>query len=153
MKNKYRWLAGATILIVFALGVAVGIFGDLYLRDVLSSKPRPHRPPSPGMDSWAKELGLTTEQQTAIAEVFKETDQRWSLLDSEYNKQVGEIRNLIKQDIDRILTAEQRAKMEAMIRRFHEKARKASGKDRRDDKDFPREQDNRSQTRDKSISK
>lgn len=153
MKSNYRWLAGATILIVFALGVAVGIFGNMYLGDVLNGRSKPHRPPFPSMEAMAKELGLTTEQQTAIVEVFKKNEERIKLFRSEYYKQLGEMRDMVKQDVDRILTAEQRVKMEAMIHRFHDMDHKAPDKDRRDDKDFPREQDNRSQTRDKNISK
>jgi|GEM_PF-705410 len=146
MNGKYKLLTALTILVVFSLGVVAGIFGDRYLAHKRPERSAAPRQPYPMFDDMIRELGLTEEQQAAIKEVFRRNEERFKTLRFEFHKNLGEMRGLLKEEIDRILTPEQIQKMGEMIHRYQEMNRRDSGKKKPDDKDLHREQDNRSQS-------
>ena len=126
MKTKYKILVALTLLVVFGLGVAAGVLGERYVvhkKDRRASLARPH-PPSP--ESWAKELGLTQEQQDRIREIFKKNEERMKAYRTESHARLGEIRKMLRGEIDAVLTPDQKKKNDEMIRRFEERRKKES---------------------------
>ena len=134
MSRSRLWVVLAVVLI-FAAGTAVGIFAE---RGVLAKRPQFRRGPSPSgggvptMGRWFKDLELTDAQQAKMKEIFKANDERMrndekiKQLRAESNKRFAEIREQLKQEIDAVLTAEQKKKLEAMIQRNLEERRKDS---------------------------
>ena len=136
MKTKYKILVALTLLVVFGLGVAAGVLGERYVvhrKGRHAAASRPH-PPSP--EAWAKELGLTQEQQDKIRELFKENEERMKAFRTENRARLGELRKRLWDETSAVLTPEQKAKNDEMIRRFEEWRKKESernpSRDRRD---------------------
>jgi Spy/CpxP family protein refolding chaperone len=136
MKTKYKILVALTLLVVFGLGVAAGVLGERYAehrKDRRAEARRPH-PPSP--ESWAKELGLTQEQQDKIHEIFKQNEVRMKAFRTENRARLSELRKMLWDEINAVLTPEQRKKNDEMIRRAEEWRKKESernpSRDRRD---------------------
>ncbi|HSA95200.1 MAG TPA: hypothetical protein VLJ16_04060 [Acidobacteriota bacterium] len=126
MKTKYKILVALTLLAVFGLGVAAGVLGERYIvhqKDRRMSAGRPH-PPSP--EAWAKELGLTEEQKAQIREIFKKNEERMKAYRTESRARLGELRKMLWDEINGILTLEQRKKNEEMFRRMEEQRKKES---------------------------
>ena len=134
--NKSRLWVVLAVVLIFVAGTAVGIFAE---RGLLAKRPQFRRGgPSPSgsnvptMGRWFKELGLTAEQEAKIKEIFKANDERMrndekiKQLRAESNKRFAEIREQLKKEIDAVLTAEQKKKLEAMIQRNLEERRKDS---------------------------
>lgn len=125
MKKSRVWIVVALALI-FAAGIVGGIFAERWW---LAKKPDFRRPPTghyPSMSRWAKDLGLTAEQQDKIKAIFQKNDERIKELRTDYYKHLGEIREQLKKEIDAVLTPEQKEKMEAMIQKQREEWRKAN---------------------------
>lgn len=138
MKTKYKILIALTLLVVFGLGVAAGVLGERYVdhrNDRRAAAKRPH-PPSP--EDWAKALGLTQEQQDQIHEIFKQNEERMKAFRSENRARLNELRKKLWEEINAVLTPEQRTKNDEMIRRAEEWRKKESEKNRSRDR---REQD------------
>jgi Spy/CpxP family protein refolding chaperone len=125
MKKYLLWIV-LSLAVVFGLGVAGGVFGERYFVHKKSDRPAQQRPHPPSLDAFAKELGLTAEQQDRIREIFKRNDQRMKTLSAEEHKRLGEVRALLKSEIDAVLTPEQKQKFEAMIQRHREEYRRRS---------------------------
>ena len=141
MKTKYKLLVALTLLVVFGLGVAAGILGERYVvhnAERRAAAARPH-PPSP--ESWAKELGLTQEQQDKIHEIFKRNEERMKAYRTESRGRLGELRKMLRDEINAVLTPEQRQKNDEMIRRFEERRKKEAeqnpSRERRDAEPAP----------------
>jgi Spy/CpxP family protein refolding chaperone len=134
MKKSTPWIV-LTLVLVFAAGVVGGVLGDRWW---FTKRPQMRRPASaeryPSRDRWAKDLGLTSEQQEKIREIFKKNDERMRTdekikeLRVESNKRFAEIREQLKNEIDAVLTPEQRVKNEAMIQKMMEERRKENEK-------------------------
>jgi len=126
--NKSKlWIALALVL-VFAAGITLGVFGGRWL---LARRAPDRRPDAPSHEQWAKELGLTAEQQAAIREIFKKSDEKIRELRLDFNNHLGEIRDAMRKDIDAVLTPEQRQKMAAMIQRMEQRRREYPTRDKR----------------------
>lgn len=125
MKTKYKILIALTLLVVFGLGVAAGVLGDRYVvhRADRRVSSRPHLP-SP--EAWAKELGLTQEQQDKIREIFKQNEERMKAYRTDSRARLGELRKRLSDEINTVLTPEQKQKNDEMIRRFEELRKKES---------------------------
>jgi Spy/CpxP family protein refolding chaperone len=137
MKTKYKILVALTLLVVFGLGVAAGVLGERYVvhkKDRRTTAGRPH-PPSP--ESWAKELGLTQEQKDKMHEIFQRNEERMKAYRNESRGRLGELRKMLWDETNAVLTPEQRKKNDEMIRRFEEWRKKESernpSRDRRED--------------------
>ena len=126
MKTKYKILVALTLLVVFGLGVAAGVLGERYIvhKKVRRTSVGRAHPPSP--ESWAKELGLTQEQQDKIREIFKKNEERMKAYRTESRARLGEIRKMLRGEIDAVLTPDQKKKNDEMIRRFEEWRKKES---------------------------
>ncbi len=128
--NKPRLWIVLSFILVFAAGIAAGLFGHSWLTAKRPGDRRGDRLPS--MESWAKEIGLTADQQARLRELFKANDARMrgdarlKELRSETFKRYGELRSQLQAEIDAVLTPEQKAKNDAMIKRHEEERRKAA---------------------------
>ncbi len=128
MKTKYRILVALTLLVVFGLGVAAGVLGERYVlqkRNRRTTAVRSH-PPSP--ESWAKELGLTEEQQAAMRGIFEKNEERMKTYRGESRARLGELRKMLWDETNAVLTPEQKKKNDEMIRRFEERRKQESGR-------------------------
>ena len=125
MKTKYKILIALSLVVVFGLGVAAGVLGERYLmhRGDRRMASRPHMP-SP--EDWAKELGLTQEQQDKIHAIFTANEERMKTFRAENHEKLDQLRKMLKDEIDAVLTPEQRQKNDEMIRRFEEWRKKES---------------------------
>jgi Spy/CpxP family protein refolding chaperone len=128
VKKSTLWIA-LSLILVFAAGVVGGVLGERWW---FAKKPQMRRPANaeryPSHDRWAKDLGLTAEQQEKIREIFKKNDDRIKELRSDFFKHIGEMRDEMKKEIDTVLTPEQRTKNEAMIQKAMEDRRKENEK-------------------------
>lgn len=141
MKTKYKILIALTLVVVFGLGVAAGVLGERYIVHRSSRRAMASRPHPPSPESWAKELGLTQEQQDKIHAIFKANEERMKAYRAESHVRLGELRKTLKKEIDAVLTPEQRQKNDEMISRFEEWRKKESERNpsrgRRDEPSSP----------------
>ena len=124
MKTKYKILVALTLFVVFGLGVAAGILGERYIvhhAERRAAAARPH-PPSP--ETWAKELGLTKEQQDKIREIFQRNEERMKAYRADSHARLDELRKTLRGEINAVLTPEQRQKNDEIIGRFEERRKK-----------------------------
>ena len=117
MLKKYKLWVVLTLVVVFGLGAAAGIFGERYLMHRPDRRPAQPRTPFVLLDPVVKALGLTPEQQTSIREIFKRSDERMKALDTEIHNRLREMRAQLKSEVDGILTPDQRLKLEDMIQK------------------------------------
>jgi len=141
MKNHYKFWIVFSFIVVFAAGVIGGI---LFEKHVLRKEPKKiTRSRSsvrfPTMDKMAQELELTAEQQEQIREIFKSNEERIDTLRSQIHERFLSIRTQLKNEINNVLSEEQRLKFEAMIEKYLsqrkkdvEKRRKHSSTRRKD---------------------
>jgi Spy/CpxP family protein refolding chaperone len=123
MRTKYKILIALSLLVVFGLGVAAGVLGERYFVHKKYRRPAAERTHVPSLDAWAKELGLTPDQQTKIREIFKNNEERMKAYRTEALARLGEVRKMLKDELDAVFTPEQKKKMEEMIRRHEERRR------------------------------
>ncbi|MBN2199800.1 MAG: hypothetical protein JW747_08135 [Candidatus Aminicenantes bacterium] len=121
-KRPTAWLAAALAL-VFLAGAAAGIFFE---RLVLSPREGHRRPPDhfPSLEMLARELELTADQQARIKEIFERNEERFRCLRGDIRKNLNDIREQLKREIDAVLTPEQIKKLQDMIARHKDKARR-----------------------------
>lgn len=111
-----------SLVLAFAAGAAAGIFADRFLLDH-----RGHHRPGPSPEQWARDLGLTEDQQTRIHEIFKKNDGRVDELRSDFYKHVEEIRSGIRTEIDAVLTPGQKVKQDALMEKFRKTRKPDAG--------------------------
>jgi Spy/CpxP family protein refolding chaperone len=121
MKTKHKILAALLILVVFALGVVAGVLGERYFVHKRYRRPTVERTHVPSLDAWSKELQLTPDQQAKIREIFKKNEERMKQYRTEGLAKLGEIRKMLKDELDAVFTPEQKKKMEEMIRQHEER--------------------------------
>lgn len=125
MKDKFRFWIVLSVLVGFAAGLLGGILSERYYfhsqrrARMASAKKGPERPPS--VEQLAQELGLSPEQQDKIKKIFEGNDSRLKELRSEMHSRLSEIRMDIKNQIDAVITPEQKQKLESMIEKSIEK--------------------------------
>lgn len=136
MKTKYKVLVALTLFVVFGLGVAAGVLGQRYAAHRAKSRAAAARPHPPSIESWAKDLGLTQEQQDKVREIFKQNEERMKAFRTDNRSRLGELRKRLSGEIDAVLTPEQKKKNDEMIRRFDEwrkkQAERNPSRDRRE---------------------
>ena len=135
MNAKLKFWIVASLVAVFAIGVAVGYFGERYVvhkRHELRGDKRGDGQPAhfPTVETLAKDLGLSPEQQDRIREIFRSNEGRLEAFSEEFHKRLGELRGRLMAEVKDVLTPEQKAKLEARIKEFKKKRRKE-----REDKD------------------
>ncbi|MGA2531800.1 MAG: periplasmic heavy metal sensor [Candidatus Aminicenantales bacterium] len=141
MVKKYKLWVALTLIVVFGLGAAAGVFGERYLMHKRPRGPVHERTPFPLLEPVAKALALTAEQQDKLREIFKRSDERMKELDGEIHVRLREVRAQLKSEVDGVLTPEQRAKLEDMIQKERAKRQpEHSGSEApRNERDTPRE--------------
>jgi Spy/CpxP family protein refolding chaperone len=130
------WLVAAVVL-VFLAGAVIGVFLD---RSVLSHRGgEARRPPShfPSLEIMARELNLSADQQARIKEIFERNEERFRELRGDIRKHLDDIRNQLKDEIDKVLTPEQVKKLQKMIERHMDSARQDSNQHHRDGRSRP----------------
>lgn len=139
MKKHKIWIA-LSLLVVFGLGAAAGVFGERYLIHKKFRRPYEPRTHFPTLETIAVELELSAEQKETIREIFKGSEERLKEFRREYTARLGELRGKLKVEVDAVLTPEQIEKMEELIRRYSAMRRKpADGKERDSRRDRGRE--------------
>jgi len=126
MKTKYKLLVVLTLLVVFGLGVVAGVLGERYVVHRAERRAAAGRPHPPSPESWAKELGLTQEQLDKIRGIFKQNEERMKAYRTESRARLGELRKMLWDETNAVLTPEQKKKNDEMIRRFEEWRKKES---------------------------
>lgn len=117
MIKKYKIWVALTLLVVFALGAAAGVFGERYLMHRRYRRPAQPRTPFLLLEPVAKALALTAEQQDKLREIFKRSDERMKVLDTEIHGRLREVRAQLKSEVDGVLSPEQRTKLEELIQK------------------------------------
>jgi hypothetical protein len=126
MKTKYKILVALTLLVVFGLGVAAGVLGERYVVHKKDRRPSAARTHSPTPEDWAKELGLTEDQKAQMREIFKKNEERMKEYRTESRGRLNELRKMLWDETNAVLTPEQKLKNDEMIRRFEERRKKES---------------------------
>lgn len=134
MKNRNKFWIVLSLIVVFIAGVIAGV---LFEDHILDKKPRrsdrgrsPDHPPT--LEMMAEELSLTDEQQEKFREIFKNNDERLKKVRGQIHELYSSLRSQLKEEIDSVLTEEQRAKFQAMIdKHISERKKKMEEGDRR----------------------
>ncbi|MCX7973032.1 MAG: hypothetical protein N3B16_00825 [Candidatus Aminicenantes bacterium] len=140
MSGRFRFWLILSFILVFVAGGLIGFLSErLFVHRGI--QPRREGPP-PSFEKWAKELDLSADQQKAIKEIFRRTDEKMRELRVRYHNDLGAIREEIKKEIDNLLTPTQREKLQAMIQE-HRKKREREGAPEREKyperkRDYPR---------------
>lgn len=136
MNAKVKFWIVFSLIAVFIIGGTAGYFGERYLvhkRHEPGPGDRDRRGSHfPTVEILAKELSLSQAQQDQIREIFKRNEDRLEAFGEEFHKRLGEMRSQIKDEIDAVLTPEQKQKLEAMIDEYIGR-RKAPHEDMRRD--------------------
>jgi len=132
MNAKAKFWIIFSLVVVFIIGGTAGYFGERYLVHK-RHEPKPggkdrRGPHFPTVEIMAKELNLSQAQQDQIREIFKRNEDRLKAFGEEFHKRLGEMRAQIKNEIDAVLTPEQKRKLEAMINEFMKKEKPAHDK-------------------------
>jgi len=129
MTGRFRFWLILSFLLVFVAGGLVGFLTERFFIH-RSFPPRREAPQFPSFEKWAQDLNLSPEQQKAIKEVFRRSDEKMRELRNRFHRELGEVREEIKKEIDAVLTAEQREKLQAMIQEHRQKREKERAPDR-----------------------
>jgi Spy/CpxP family protein refolding chaperone len=126
MRNKYKFWIVLSLVVAFGAGVTGGIFSErCYLQKRHGRGDRgPDHPPS--LEQMAKDLGLSADQKEQIGKIFERNEGKLKELRADMHGRLRSIRAEIKNEIDSVLTAEQRQKMDAMIKKYDAKRKKES---------------------------
>lgn len=129
MTGRFRFWLILSFLLVFIVG---GLIGFLSERFVVHRpfQPRREAPPFPSFEKWAQDLNLSEEQQKAIKEIFRRSDEKMRELRVRFHNDLNAIREEIKKEIDNVLTKEQRDKLQAMIQEHRQKREKERAPER-----------------------
>jgi len=138
MNNKYRLWIVLSLVGAFSAGVLGGIFAErnfIHPRQHTRVERGPNHPPD--LEEMGRELGLSPDQKEGIRQIFEKNDSRFKELYTEMHDRLSSLRSEIKNQIDAVLTPEQKQKMEAIISKHGEQRKKAS-----EQKDKENERDN-----------
>jgi len=138
MKTKYRVLVALTLLVVFGLGVAAGFLFEKYVVHRKDKRVAASRQHAPSPEDWFNELGLSQEQRDQIRQIFERNEERMKAYRSDGRARLAEIRKMLRDEINAVLTPEQKKKNDDMIRRFEERRKQESvrtGPDRNNARD------------------
>ncbi|MCR4395605.1 MAG: periplasmic heavy metal sensor [Candidatus Saccharicenans sp.] len=133
MNNKYKLWVTLSLVVVFILGVAVGVLGDRMFLGKKNVAPRQRQEPFPTLEVISRELQLTPEQEEKIREVFKRSEERFQAFRKEVHTRLTELREQLKTEMDEVFTPEQEKKMQELMDRYM-RQRRREVPPRRDDK-------------------
>jgi Spy/CpxP family protein refolding chaperone len=138
MNNRFRLWIVLSLVGAFAAGVLGGIFVErnfIHPRQHARAQRGPGHPPD--LDEMARNLGLSAEQKEGVRQIFEKNDIKFKELYTEMHQRLSDLRSDIKNQIDAILTPEQKQKMEAIIAKHGEQRKQES-----EQKDKENERDN-----------
>ncbi len=120
MKNHSKFWIILSLVVVFVAGLLSGIFLEQHLIQKRTKKKTERRSSVrfPSLKIMAEELGLTSEQQEQIREIFRNSEERMKELSSSYREQYSQMRAQLKDEIKSVLSEEQDQKFEAMIQKY-----------------------------------
>jgi hypothetical protein len=120
MKNYNKFWIVFSLIVVFAAGFIGGILFEKHLIDKKVEKKVKRRSSVrfPSLETMAKELSLTSEQEEQIREIFKNNEERFKNLRSDIDERLLSIRSQLKNEIKNVLADEQNFKFEAMIEKY-----------------------------------
>jgi uncharacterized protein YneF (UPF0154 family) len=120
MKNNSKYWIILSLVVVFAAGLLSGIFLEKHLTQKRIKKKTERRSSVrfPSLKIMAEELGLTSEQEEQIREIFKNSEDRMKELSSNYREHYSQMRAQLKKEIENVLSEEQNQKFEAMIQKY-----------------------------------
>jgi hypothetical protein len=126
MKNNYKFWIVLSFIIVFTAGVAGGILFENNFLDQKSRRNTERRSSVrfPTLEMMAEELGLTTEQQEQLREIFKNNEERLNTLRSQIHEQYSALRMQVKEEMMKVFSEDQKVKFEAMIEKYLEQRKK-----------------------------
>ena len=138
MKNHYKLWTVLSLIVVFSAGLISGVLID---RHIFDKKPRLRSERAdykrtgstrfPTLDMMAEELGLSAEQKEKIHEIFKHNEERFRTLRKDMNDRLRDIRAQLNNEIKSVLTEEQQAKYEAMIKSYHSQRKRETDQRKR----------------------
>ena len=139
MKNGNKFWIVLSFIIVFAAGVTAGILFENNFLDKKHRRDAERRSSVrfPTLDMMAEELGLTAEQQEQLREIFKNNEERLKAYRSEIHDHYKDLRAQLKQEMDSVFSAEQKAKFEAMIEKYLSERKKEAEDRKRKPKEEP----------------
>lgn len=133
MNTKYKLWIILSLVAVFAIGLTTGYFSERYLvhRGPHKGGPESRRPHFPTVESLARDLDLTQDQQDRIRGIFKENEARLKDFGAGFHKRLDEIRAQLKREVDAVLTPDQIRKLESLISEYMKKNKMPAEKDNR----------------------
>jgi Spy/CpxP family protein refolding chaperone len=129
MKERFKFWLVLSLILAFAAGLVCGIFVDKYVLSKRSDGEGRRGPHPPSLEFLSKQLGLSPQQQEQIKEIFRKNEERMKELRTRIHGDLNEVRSQLKDEIDRVITPEQKEKLEAIIKKHIDEQRK-NDKDR-----------------------
>lgn len=137
MNNKTRIWIVLSLLVAFAAGVVGGVFAErmfIHPRRHTQAQRAPSHPPN--LEEMARNLGLSPDQKESIRQIFEQSDGKFKELYTDMHNRLSALRTEIKNQIDAVLTPEQKQKMEAIIAKHGEqRKRESENKDKSPERD------------------
>ncbi len=122
MMGKYKFWLILSVLVAFIAGLLGGIWSERYFsrkkRHAQIARAQKEPVHFPSLERMAQELGLSAEQQEQIKKIFERNDINLKELRSDMHSRLTKIRTELKNELDSVLTAEQRKKFEEMIQNY-----------------------------------
>ncbi len=111
-----KWQIAVSILLVFALGTAVGAYGSRAIFKIRVNRAL-HTTGTPGIrfiQSMVGRLDLSDSQRTSIKAILDENNKKWEALRQEYEPKIKELFENVIEETKKVLTPEQRKEVEQM---------------------------------------
>ena len=136
--NRSRRAAVLLVIAVFVLGIALGVLGTYMegyrvFAGIAHRQPPDHSPAAQQrgrqakVDHFTKELNLTPDQQKQLDSVLAQIQTRYSSIHEQSRAQMDQVHKQGGDEIRAILTPEQAAKFDDMVRKMDEERKKAQG--------------------------
>ncbi len=110
-----KWKAPAIVLLVFALGVALGVVSMRLVQAQSNNKGRAEL-----LNKMTRELDLSAEQQKQLEGILEETRGKFRNIYEQIRPQMDQTRQEGRDKIRTFLTADQKDRFESMLRRMDE---------------------------------
>jgi len=147
MKNQYKFWIVLSLVVAFGAGLIGGVFGERYY--LQKRHARDNRGPAhfPSLEQMAQDLGLSADQQELIRKIFERNEARLKELRTDMHGRLMSIRAELKSEIDNVLTAEQKQKLEAMIEKYVAQRKREFGERRERDNQKQQQEKNKGEVR------
>jgi Spy/CpxP family protein refolding chaperone len=116
--NKGNRKAVLLVVLVFALGISLGSVGTYVLTTRVHAARMTEHNPANHMAMFTRDLNLNLDQQKQIQAILTETRARYAEIHKRDDPEYEQARQQGRQRIRQVLTDEQRAKFEDLLRRM-----------------------------------